>query len=645
MPESPADEKSPAEKPPPEEPAESTQPEASEESAATPDASQRSPEILVVDDEDRIRSLVEKVLTDGGMTVHTAASGEEALGKISPSIGLMLADLNMPKMGGLEMIRAARERGWQGRVMIFTGYPSKDSIAEARDIGVVGYVTKPVDMNELVERIEEALGLTKSLVEARVPEHIRTAILDDQCSVPMFSAGGIRLSPETLDALLQATPELLTDKKIKARVSYWIVNDISKKAEVTAREPAVRGGHPLDKAGVKVLIRFSRDKYAGIAEEDGTLCETIEVERHPDLAEYLYQLAPVKASQFAGELRSNRLCAYVLSGYKDEDIKPVFAAIADAWRHHEVIYMRHTIALHEDKFLRDHTLATTFLAVLYARERLNLIAPNLGEKEKRVALAVVATCAALHDLGLIDGRAGVEFGTPSYLRMWHDHAAVGHKLIRKGAVYAAIKAVIRDHHKSIGGRLSCYDSFTRVIQLASDLDNLVRGESVLSGHTGPEYHREGIDLTEACRTLIQRARQGFYEEEDVDQMLISCNFATFVNYYRRVREIQERPCKGIILSPNDINPMTVLCRQGPREAQRYESEEYCIGCSRENTHSYHGSFYHRCLRGHAEIAELNERIKHLKNSLGEEDDAPADPETEEEDSDAGAGGEEASGAG
>jgi two-component system KDP operon response regulator KdpE len=113
--------------------------------------------ILVVDDEPQLRRAMKATLTDLGYSVMEARSGEEALELLRhESADLVLLDLNMPGIGGLETCRAIRENSDLPIIVLSVRNTERDKV-EALDAGADDYVTKPFGIQELLARIRAAL--------------------------------------------------------------------------------------------------------------------------------------------------------------------------------------------------------------------------------------------------------------------------------------------------------------------------------------------------------------------------------------------------------------------------------------------------------------------------------------------------------
>jgi two-component system, OmpR family, KDP operon response regulator KdpE len=116
-----------------------------------------SSRILVVDDEPQLRRALRSTLSTLGFVVADAATGEAALEKIRVErFDLVLLDINMPGLSGLETCRAMRTRSAVSILMLTVRDRTEDKI-EALEAGADGYVIKPFDINELLARIRAVL--------------------------------------------------------------------------------------------------------------------------------------------------------------------------------------------------------------------------------------------------------------------------------------------------------------------------------------------------------------------------------------------------------------------------------------------------------------------------------------------------------
>ncbi len=115
--------------------------------------------ILIVDDEEGLREGLGKLLEDEGYVVLSAETGEQALEILQQShIDLVLTDIRMPGMDGIELLKKIRERHGDLGVIILTGYGQIESYIEAMNFGAIEYVSKPFKVNELKFIVNKVLS-------------------------------------------------------------------------------------------------------------------------------------------------------------------------------------------------------------------------------------------------------------------------------------------------------------------------------------------------------------------------------------------------------------------------------------------------------------------------------------------------------
>lgn len=118
--------------------------------------------VLAVDDEPAFREINEAILSGAGYSVEVAATGAEAvlaLGK--GDFDLVLSDIRMPDMSGIQLLRAVRERDLDLPVILVTGSPSLDTALEAIEHGALLYLVKPVAADVLCEAVARGVRLSR----------------------------------------------------------------------------------------------------------------------------------------------------------------------------------------------------------------------------------------------------------------------------------------------------------------------------------------------------------------------------------------------------------------------------------------------------------------------------------------------------
>jgi DNA-binding NtrC family response regulator len=192
--------------------------------------------VLIVDDEKNIRMTLSIALAETGLGIDTAMNGEEAMEKLDrESFGLILLDLRMPGMDGLEVLRRVRRTRPDLKVIILTAHGTIDSAVEAMKLGAVDFIQKPFapsEIRDLVRKVRERdeiradaegydarVELAKKAIGERdfaaAREHARQAIAADSAKPEAFNLLGalLELEGEWLEALKQYRAALALDPR------------------------------------------------------------------------------------------------------------------------------------------------------------------------------------------------------------------------------------------------------------------------------------------------------------------------------------------------------------------------------------------------------------------------------------------------
>jgi DNA-binding NtrC family response regulator len=183
------------------------------------------PLLLVVDDETSVLSLIRRVGESQGFEVVTCTDGRQAL-QIADARrpDLIMVDLRMPEVNGLEIVRALREAGSTAMIVLMTGYASIDSAVEAVKLGAADYLTKPFDIRRLTDTFmavrEETERRSRLMaVDREVAEQLEFAGMIGRSAVMQEVFGLIRrLAPHVRTALIFG--ETGTGKELVARALH-----------------------------------------------------------------------------------------------------------------------------------------------------------------------------------------------------------------------------------------------------------------------------------------------------------------------------------------------------------------------------------------------------------------------------------------
>jgi len=119
--------------------------------------------ILVVDDEEGARELFNTILSDEGYEVSLAVNGEDALSHMkNASFDLVVTDIKMPGMDGLQLLQEIRKTGSKADVIMVTAYGEVESYLKAMSLGAAEYINKPIRIKELKRIVHKVLTERKA---------------------------------------------------------------------------------------------------------------------------------------------------------------------------------------------------------------------------------------------------------------------------------------------------------------------------------------------------------------------------------------------------------------------------------------------------------------------------------------------------
>ena len=113
--------------------------------------------ILIVDDQFGIRILLNEVLNKEGYKTYQAANGHEALSLLKEQPDLVLLDMKIPGMDGIEILKRMKKQRPDIRVVIMTAYGELDMIQEAKNLGALTHIAKPFDIEDIRQVVKKYL--------------------------------------------------------------------------------------------------------------------------------------------------------------------------------------------------------------------------------------------------------------------------------------------------------------------------------------------------------------------------------------------------------------------------------------------------------------------------------------------------------
>ncbi|WNF22725.1 response regulator [Mesobacillus jeotgali] len=184
--------------------------------------------ILIVDDEPRTRQGLQRTLenwNNGDYAILTAESGEDVLRIVEEKkIHILLSDIRMPEMTGLQLLKTLKEKGMAPVVIVISAYSEFEYAQQALKLGVVNYLLKPIGKKKLIEAVEDAVMVMEKQVRAGLIEKVVDKKIADASNKMDTTKDTIRKAMIYIDQNLK---EEITLKDVAAQVhlnpSYFSV--------------------------------------------------------------------------------------------------------------------------------------------------------------------------------------------------------------------------------------------------------------------------------------------------------------------------------------------------------------------------------------------------------------------------------------
>jgi CheY-like chemotaxis protein len=259
--------------------------------------SEHSPRILLVDDQRQVSRMLRASLelSGKGYTVVDVASGEEALLELSRApVDLLVTDLRLPGMSGLDLLSRSRELNPHARAIVITGQPTDEIQAQAQALGVVAFLRKPIGTNFFLEAVARGVRLSEGGVPIGTPDEEVPRIADLLTALRRdLEAEAVFLIDEKSNVATRAGNVPNLDL---AGVLPWLMTTFSS---------ALRVGHLLSPevpANVQFFAGEAYDLYLTNIGEDNALLVAFEGRQGAARAGRVMELARPAAVEMLGAL-------------------------------------------------------------------------------------------------------------------------------------------------------------------------------------------------------------------------------------------------------------------------------------------------------------------------------------------------------
>ena len=422
---------------------------------------QRSDTILFVDDEESILEIAREFFEHKGFGVVTARNGREALDVLAAHpVKCCFTDINMPEMDGLELAEHIRAQDNTLPVIVMTGYPSLDNTIRTLKNGVVDFLIKPVNLNQMevcVRRVlrERDLFVENLLLKQEMAQKERLEKINRDLEARVSELGLLNriLSTFTDAAATEDVFRLLVDLASEVGhdgdARFYLVNE----AVPEPREVSRSGGRAVAAASpgsgvARHLVSVAEDGLPLLLPDSRAL--GLEAETGSAMAVPL----KIREKVFGVVWVASREVVYT-----DRDLYYLsFMANKSA-------YAIENLALYENIYENLFSTLYAFVSALEARDaytlqhsnRVAAISMKIGEKMglDRESLDVLLFAGRLHDIGKIGIRDAIllkpETLTEDEFEAIKEHPVIGATIVGELGLWQREEAIIRYHHERFDG--------------------------------------------------------------------------------------------------------------------------------------------------------------------------------------------------
>jgi putative nucleotidyltransferase with HDIG domain len=432
-----------------------------------------SVKILVVDDEEGILDVTEGYFQRKGYKVYTAGNGVEALEVLNrEKIGCVFTDINMPMMDGLELAENIRKKESTLPVVVMTGYPSLENSIQTLKNGVVDYLIKPVNLEQMeltLKRIlrERELFVENLILKEEVERQERLKQLNNELLDRVEEVNTLNRVMEDFSAtdssygIFNKVVDLGVEELKADKVFFHIYSDLDRSlVKVASSDNGIEDESVRESFG-QDLSKTTGDFILDVLDTDHNPCliSGSGKNKHLDSVVHSLMVVPLKIREKIFGVAS----AFSFSQAKMFNEKDVYYMSFITQKAASAI---ENIALYENIY--DNLFSTLYAFVtalevrdLYTRKHstrvakyAHMIAVEMGCSEEE--LDIISFAGSLHDIGKIGIRDDIllkpEPLTKEEYEKIKEHPDIGADIISKLGLWDREMEIIRHHHERFDGK-------------------------------------------------------------------------------------------------------------------------------------------------------------------------------------------------
>ncbi|MBN1256170.1 MAG: response regulator [Planctomycetes bacterium] len=479
--------------------------------------------VVVVDTDLKEIPPLRTALSMKGHAVICTANPITAMRHCKSSSALAMLELALPGINVPQLIKDL-SRSTGVKVITMSATASNDLLSQAVNAGSNGHLRKPIIKDVLNATLEQVLEYSPDLGQIEIePQYLRRLVSGTRPFPPLME-GEITYSFEEVVELFAKNPGLAKAKVVLSGKTVFIKGEDAPVTENTGStvstqtpHPFLRDGYPITQEAIARILAAWRQDPKAIITEEGEVAVALSVLQNYDFGKYLYNSAPITNEDLIAIIRHRPNLFGALKQVERSTFEEGINILTGVFDYLDNFFIFKKFRAENLEEMLQHMVCVALLSILAGIGRLRE-SGEIDPEQRQAVLTVLGISGFLHDLGYIYDPLPSR-DNPRFTSVLNKHAENGFLHIEGCKTFGAVKCIIRDHHTKPGKWKSKFNSATHLVQVANDLDNLLRPMGMLILENTVEPSPEPYSFEETCLILIDRAASNKCSRQDVNSLL------------------------------------------------------------------------------------------------------------------------------
>ncbi|MHC4870792.1 MAG: response regulator [Planctomycetota bacterium] len=481
--------------------------------------------VLVVDDNPDNLEETRALLSKAGHCVISCGNALNALRIWQLKVGIAMLDIDLPDIDGINLAEAVKNRFSNAKIILTANDVKDEDVVRAKGSGIAEIMKKPIQERKLLEKIEKLMQPSPPIGSVEIEKQYKARLLSGMRPLPPVLEGNISLTFDTIEKLFEKHDEIDEKQVLMSDAAVWVVED--RFTETTeGREPAIQEGRVIKKVNLETVQKYRAMKNGTALNSFDKITDSVPLIKTYDLGVFLYEKEPIDKGRIIDKLKESPFAEQVMENMDESLKEQALDVLENAFGYLDLYFYYFELENLDNEALL-HWLSTSFLSAVMGHCLLNNAKAEVEEGDRKAITSLLAICGFMHDIGQMNDDFCSTRGSYNFFMRYPAHSDKGYEMLEKARIFECLKFVIRDHHKDLNEWSSKYDSCTKVVQVANDIDNFARKNGVFQFGSKVKPCPEHLSWGEACLMLLDQARNGVYEWEIVKELYRGINRMDF----------------------------------------------------------------------------------------------------------------------